>query len=448
MGLALRASRGKAESVMLGLISFAISAHTFPIMPWTTVDGLCLVSVGSFLCLRRSNGTAKTLGYILLGCACLCRQTYIAVIPLAAVVLGDWRRARYWLAAAAPLAAYAAYLYSKGAVPSAMLQFSARSALIEVGVLNYLREGKVAWAAIFGYFAMSLVIGVSRAGATSPKMSSLVKQAGVALLYLVFVLCAAAIGFGKSSGAAFVLFGCALGCVGRRALEDGWLTEPVRAGTLALAIAWCASISLGANTPALAAGVFVPLIAAYCYTARPNGSAKVSGQRLRVVLTVGVAVLTMFSFARGRTRYVYRDRPASELNRPLGQVLAGGNGIQTNEVTYNFLFDLDKAIEKCGTREYAVVPDVAAHWIRSSQHNPLSIDWAQRAELPIEPLMDRVIREIDERRGRVVVIVAKVRARSLASAENPLDLPEEDISAHVRASWHKLDETRYFDLYE
>ncbi|MGB2962025.1 MAG: hypothetical protein WBC52_06380, partial [Candidatus Omnitrophota bacterium] len=96
----LKISFNAVEKVIFALIAFAFSSHTFPIMAWYTIDGLFLLSIGLGLCLRRSQDSKLT-GYTLIGMAYLCKQSFLPMI-FVIVILGDWRRIRFWLAMAMP----------------------------------------------------------------------------------------------------------------------------------------------------------------------------------------------------------------------------------------------------------------------------------------------------------------------------------------------------------
>ena len=46
MGTVTRLHLGLANKVLLALITFTVSVHTFPIMAWHTIDGLFFISIG------------------------------------------------------------------------------------------------------------------------------------------------------------------------------------------------------------------------------------------------------------------------------------------------------------------------------------------------------------------------------------------------------------------
>ncbi|MDD1751417.1 MAG: hypothetical protein LUO89_16250 [Methanothrix sp.] len=112
---------------VLGLISFAFTACMLPILIAPALDGLFLISVGLLLVLRRES-LSKLSGYFLIGFSYLCKQNFIFVFPAVLVLLGDWKRIRYWAAAVFPGALYVALLSAFGALPDAVIQLGSTRA--------------------------------------------------------------------------------------------------------------------------------------------------------------------------------------------------------------------------------------------------------------------------------------------------------------------------------
>jgi hypothetical protein len=134
----------------------------------------------------------------------------------------------------------------------------------------------------------------------------------------------------------------------------------------------------------------------------------------------------------------------------LDGVLPGGRLIYTNPNTYDFLVDLDNATDAVSARNrtYAIIPDVPGYWVQSRQTNPLPVDWPQPVELNNQYLIDRVTRDLEAKRGEVVVIVQKVYAFYLADGFVPLDDDEYAVVKYVRTHFRKTGETEFFELYE
>ena len=264
----------------------------------------------------------------------------------------------------------------------------------------------------------------------------------------------------------FAVFGTVTGLLLFFLYKDKKVTPLIRCGVMLLIIAWSVSLSKGYNTPALAMGVLVLFLmgCAISFSRAPAGSYE-SGrldesvlvrslthlnlQNCINILTVLLLIGTLIAFSVARVTYIYREMPASQLTYDLGEVLTGGKLIKTNRNTYLLLKDLEVARDMAKDKEksYAIIPDAAANWIKSSQPNPLSIDWPQSTELGRQELRDRIIGDLEGHRGRLIVIVQKYRAASLASGFSLL--PDRYyVVQYIQSHWSKTGETQFFELYE
>jgi hypothetical protein len=192
-------------------------------------------------------------------------------------------------------------------------------------------------------------------------------------------------------------------------------------------------------------GPLFTILVAFVYSRRES----LNPRFLQTALVVaGVAIL--LGFGASRPYYIYREQPSSELTRSLDGVLPGGRLIYTNPNTYEFLIDLNNAIDVVTAREgtYAIIPDVPGYWVQASQTNPLPVDWPQPVELGNQYLIERVIMDLAAERGEVTVIVQKVQAFDLRDGFVPLDEDQYPVVQYVRTNFKKTDETEFFELYE
>jgi len=251
---------------------------------------------------------------------------------------------------------------------------------------------------------------------------------------------------GSLAAVSFGVVGMVLGVVLYRALKgitcDG---DKTAVALIALLLAWSASLSVGYNYPALLLGPLFAILAAIVYSKREALNPRFLQATL---IIVGVAIL--LSFVVSRPYYIYREQPSSELTESVDGVLPGGKLIYTNPNTYEFLVDLNNAIDAVSVRDrtYAIIPEVAGYWVQSTQTNPLPIDWPWPVELSNQYLTDRVINDLTAKRGEVVVIVQKVDALDLADGFIPLDEDQYPVVKYVRERFKKTDETEFFELYE
>jgi len=428
------------------LIAFAASAHSFPIIAWHTIDGLLFVSLGLWLA-GHENARKKIPGYALIGMGYLCKQNFALFVPLVLAILGDWRNVRCWLAAALPGLAYFGFVLAAGAAADAVVQLSSQADLLSSGVIAYLDKGRFLGAlAAVGFLSLVLRPPGKRSVITG---TGLRRQLGLAGLYLVPVVgVAICLAVGYLFKASFVLFWWLAGVVGFAFLPGTTAAPRARkAFLLVLAGAWCVSISEGYNTPVLLAG---PLIVALLAAESIIPGLSFSLPK-KLLLMLPIAALIVAGFVVGRYTHIYREQTAGNLTHDLGEVLSGGKLIRTNPYTWTLLDELGQLardIRKSG-KTPAILPGVAAYWVKSDFLNPLPVDWALNIELDRDTLVRRVTGILEQNRGKIVVIVQKISDRLLPDGfiyNNDLDLNR--VIAWVREHFSKVHETSLHEVYE
>lgn len=423
------------QKLAVALIAFAATTHTKHITAWHSIDGLFFIAIGTYLCIRGKRAS-RFAGYLLLGLAPLCKQSFIFVAPLTLFILNDWRKPKYWLAVATPGFCYLAYLVVARALPDAWIQLTAHQELLTVGVKQFLSKR----------MALSFIAGCLAALAWRRTASIGKAHALVWLGTFYFgslMLTAIALWFGVMVGGAFGLFGFLAGAT--LCLQAaGKLTPDKRtASLLVLVSAWSVSLSGGYNSPALMAGPLVAVLIAWTLSIYPRQFP------VRYSLPLAAIVIAL-CFGIARTKYIYRDRSAANLTQHLESVLPGARHVYTNPNTFAFMTDLNKAVQfvKGQHKQYAILPDTAAHWVTATQPNPLPAVWPHADELAARPLMDRFIKAMEARRTDTIFIVQKVEAKDLARGF--VALPNSDyyeVVRYARTHFTKIHETDYFELY-
>ncbi len=453
------------EKIAVAPIAFVFSAHYFPIMAWHTIDALFLTTLGILLCLEESK-VAKMAGYVILGMAPVCRLNFLPMIPITLILLNDWRQKRLWLLACIPILAYGAYLAANGAVPDAILQLTTHTNVLHAGVVRYVTTWGVPWGILIGVIATVMAYG-SLDLKLLTRMGIGTRECGALVLFLVTLAAACSLVGGKYIGSAsFGILGAVFGAMMYFFAKEQRLTAQIRCGLLAIFAAWCTSISLGYQTPALASGPLVLLLIACGLSARKIAAETKVSYESRYPLIGGLfhpkafwkhanlvlillTVVSLVAFGIARRNHIYREQAASNLRYDLSGKFAGARLIRTNENTYRFLIDLENAknIVKDKGKRYCILPDIAANWVKSLQSNPISIDWPQRTELGRRELVDRVIGDLEANRGKVIVIVQKYAAAALSSGFTPLTRSNAVVN-HVRSNFSKIGETDFFEFYE
>lgn len=442
-----RISLPAVVSIGLALLTLCFDVHNFPILAWHSIDALLFTWLG-FAAITRERESLKTLGYLLLGCAPLFRQNFL-LVPLAGLILsGDWRRWRHWLAMLAPGAVMLVLLLVAGAWSQFWSQLTAQSGLYEAGIKPYLEDVPFRKGAIVGALGvLSLFLAQRRIRPRGWQIA--VAVAGVVLLFLTPALAISYLYDGRFAWKPCMrIIGATVGCSALLLILEHEYRRLALPLLFTLFVAWSVSVSIGYQTTALISGALALLLMLTAYLLIDKLEFRRHLRRLGHLLVGLILAFTLIAFVHTRRTDVYRDRAASELTMPVGDVLAGGEMIYTNPRTFAFMADLRKARNMVQKGRYAIIPDFACHWIDSRQPNPLPVDWVQATELSTPALVAQVIDTMETQRGELTVIVEKISARFVARQEIPLpDSDRYSVVNYVKSHWQLAGETKYFSLY-
>jgi hypothetical protein len=432
------------EQTAFAFISFTFCCHSFPPMAWHTIDGLFLCVLGLYI-RDESFACSAVVGYFLIGAAYLCKQSFVFAAPGLLLILGDWRKWKCLLAAILPGIFYVAYLLLSGGLFDGLQQLLSQTGILQAGIQSYFINrfflGLLAGLAVTGFWYGEYAEG-------RPCARKLYRAIELALIAVVFYFAIKDLLINGVCDSSFVVFGVVCGSLVYLILKGGLAqNNELKTGTTVALLAWSASLSLGYNYPALGSGILMTFLFALSYH-----HFTWTDLRRRSFVSLAFALMAISAFHYTRIHYIYREQPVSQLTCPLGDVLPGARLIRTNPNTYVFLADLNVAIRSVVNNgmKYAIIPDVAAHWVKAEQRNPLPVDWTQGTELSTAALTDRIVKSLDQQRSQQVVIVQKVKADELASGF--VELKTEDrhyaVVTYVRTHFEKIGETRYFDLYK
>jgi hypothetical protein len=433
------------ERAAVALMAFAISAHTFIISPFPAIDGLWIVSLGLPLCMSRGS-FRKFLGYGLVGAACLCKQNFLAVGPVLLVLLADWRRMRYWLALALPPLAYVVVMGLTGAFVDFKTQLTSHTELMGTGFRRFWHAYELYCGFLGAYFGLLVVSGEVKTPQWNLPLN--LRRWLISLgTAFIFIPPAAGVAWSWDMSVkwSFVLFGMVVGATVFSLCHRDSAFAAIRAGFLVVVMMWTVSISIGYNCPALGGGLAVALLAIYLRTLLPTDAA---GTRFRVAWRSGLLACTavmLICFGIGRSWHIYMEQPAWKLTCSLNDVLPGGRMIRTNPVTFEYMKELHDLTQQVEGREYAILPDAAIYWVKARQNNPLPTSWPLDFELSTPALFNRFTQALETRRGRLTILVAKVKGFNLVNKAAP---DWYAIVPYVESHFHKVGETQFWAVYE
>lgn len=440
-GLMLRAARVRPRGlpqVALAAAGMMLSAHTFPVLAWHTIDALFACTLGLVLVERRRT---RLLGYALLGFAALCKQNFALMAPLVVLLRGDRRELRAWLAVGSMPALYVSWVGLHHGLPDLVEQLTAQSDLWTAGWKSFVGRPSLGLR-----FALGVVLGLLAFGRRLDALVDRRRGLLVAVVCIAILVEASTI-FEKNEdyGAfSFDLFAMAAGVVAASmgTEDDEWW----RIALVAVVLAWSTTLSMGYVMPALASAPLVSVLGSVGLRGLERGPDRRLLPHWSSAALVGVAALVLLRVDVVRHRNIYRDQQALLLTATVDHVFAGTKGIRTSVPMREFADDLRLAIEKAGPGEYAILPDLAAFWVRRPQ--PLVTVWPLNAELASPELHHRALVETDLRRGRITLIVAKVTVESIAGGGGQsVTEAYSDLVGEVRRAWKLVDSTRDFDIY-
>ncbi len=429
--------------------AFFLTAHVFPVMAWHSLDGLLLGTAAVWFAARGTPCGLRA-AFVCAGLAALCRQNFALFGPLLLLAIPDPRKWRAMFWAALPPLAYLGATLAAGCLPDFLRQVtSPGGALRSVAWQNYLDAPGFLPAIAVGALAAALIHRVgSRHAATAGALAL-----GVPMLAAGLAAHRLTQGPGAFHAAAYGLFGLALGltlaiAVIRRGLAADRL--PLVAG---LALAWVTAISIGWNSPALAAGLLLVVIwrASHLSAPPPPAGAAPVGRQSTLAALAMLAVVSL-AFRHARQLYPYRDAAAAELTFEAGPVFPGATGLRTNVRTFAVLQDLRRQLDRFeaeGT-PYALLTDCAAVWIRSPQRNPLPCEWPQITELGYDQhSVDRMTGAIRQLPPNARILVQRVLISELGYTLAPLGTGwgYYAVQNWVRAHGQRVGQTVYFEIY-
>jgi hypothetical protein len=434
------------EKVCLALISFATSAHTFPVMAWHTIDGLFLISIGLLFCVTE-NSLSKFAGYLIIGLSYLCKQSFIFVAPLTIIILGDWRRIKLWLAILTPGVMYLLFLLCTNAIPDAFVQLlSHKDSFLAINGSYF--DWEMMLGILIGTLSTHLII--EKELIKTPFRKDLPEWVGLLMLSVIPMIgISISLISDRYRLISYGIFGLVLGVVNHLFIKRLDKTnDQIRIALIALLLAWSSSLSIGYNMPILASGQLLSVLLAFSYPFFKDELEKHFNRPIYTVTLFGLTAIVLLFFGLARFHSIYREDVGLNLTENLDAVLPGGKGIRTNENTFSFLNDLREAARVSQTfgATYTILPDCAGWWVKSQETNPISIDWPQDTELSSTESVDRVVKELESMRKSNIIIVQKFEANKLAGGFFPLGKGYSVVN-YVRDNFSLVYETPYFLLY-
>lgn len=408
---------------LIFLIAFYLCIHSFPIIAWTTIDGIFCIITGTYLS-TFDNKYIKQFGYGIAGFAVLCKQNFIFLPFLLIILNRDYKNIGVWLFTILPMLVYVEMVYFSGSIKNAIEQFTIRTELFQVGVKSYLLNPYL-W----------LGFGVSQIVFWATKSNKFIAAKHLFLLLLPVLLLAALCIRNSYKATFFLEFGVLISLIIIKIIQrsnEKWFLIFV------MILAWSSSISLGWNSPGLASGIiWIALLSEVDF----------SKKWLNYILIFSFAGSSVL-FIYLRTHFIYRDKKAVELQYKLDSIY-GFSGIVTNKNTSSAMKELNGICSKLNKNNYAIIADYAGFWASHFNANPAKIDWSIHDEMPSEKLNAQYWNSLASNKKVKFIIVQKYYSEYLADSlvEIKMNDKQYNLIDSVQSHYIKKWEGKYFSVF-
>lgn len=426
-GRAKMGINGKKWMWLLGAcVLFTLGLHQFPLLAWHTIDGLLLGLLGFWLCEQKYHA----FGFLLLGLSTLCKQNFLALVPLFYFFYFRQIKILHLPLPFLPILGYVFWVFFHGGLPNMLSQLTAEHSLWEAGFLTYAKDPY--FLAILG---LLLLLAFLRR-----KISFFqwlyhwtIPAFGVGIFALLGIGKIEMTGARLPFALGFLIWGVMLWTAQNPLKTKIYAAPRFRLLTFILGMAWMSGISMTYNTPVFLLGPLIWYLLLFEWPAF---------RQLPKLFFPTTALLVLLVFHHARTHHIYRDLPQKKLTYEIGHLLPGGKGIYTGKSTFELLESLGNLAQKYP--KHAVIPDFAAYWIHPQNQNPLPIDWPSALELQSPDLLAQTIAALPKAEH---LFIAKYYTRNIAFEQQAIEKGSYPLIDHIRQNLPKVAENEHFEVY-
>ena len=411
------------EKYALILICFIFNVHYFPASVLHTIDGLLMSIIGLNIIISKNRW--NILGYFFIGFAALCKQNYLIVLPVSIILLGREKIIQNILTGILPIIIYVVSISALGGWNDLTTQLSGHNELLKVGFVAYL----------FNPFFLITFLGVLL-------FNKLFKNYYLSFLFfIVYLLLLITNHYHGKLG--FIIVAYLVAILLTYLFKPPYnFKEEVKSLFITIVLAWCVSISVGYNSPALfVGGCFAWLLLL------PNYSFFYSFKNTKSKLISCSIFLAIAGFIYARYTNIYRDGKVCQLNYKLDKLVEGASGIYTNKNTFAVLKELD-SLKKTNSN-LIVLPDFTACNILHSHQSKILTEWPNKTEIPNEKIVKKVTSKINGD-TTLTFAVPVFQTALLPTGFSPLENSGKDyaIIRYIKAHYTTKVAVSYFIIYK
>lgn len=427
---------------LLGAFCYVITVHNFPPMPWHTLDGILMASIGFFVMTRGPKLYWTIPGLIILSMSALAKQPYgIAPIVGSALLffLYERRLAILSVLGTAALGLGALFVVDL-ATPDTSLFGTLMGQVSGVTSLQDLRFGayqRYVRPVVLSFLPITVLWAILRFRMPFPKADRIVSW----VIWLGFI--AMAIGhvvFTWKEGTFMpprlgfyhaLLFGGMI-----TAVFFWWDKIDRKAMALLLAmgaIDWASGISWGFVVPVLYS---TPAVVGIVYFLLNGLEYKPSWWYFpSIVAALFIGFFLMY-------QYPYREPHRSELTHNIGEIFPKMNHIYTHKAMYDKFGELDRMHRKWGDN-FTVLPAFPIANYVTNTRPAIHVDWAHDAEINYDFGMKKILARMDATQPYVFMEKGKE-----IEAYSPDTQYRSSLTRHVLENWTAVDSSEYFIVFE
>jgi hypothetical protein len=374
---------------LLAGISFALNIHSFPLMAWTTIDAIFILSLGLLIRTKVSSDSWwNIIAYSLLSMAALCRQTFLPVAFLSMWLFQDFRKLKAFVGIFVPYILFAIYLLIHGVIKEALEQMMISGTSIQL-VLKVLLQYKGTYLGLL-LGAILVIIWQRQKQKQSDIMGYIIVSMSFALAILTMAL------FYHSNSYRYLpstIWICGLPILGSE-MRFHRLSRFHTLGIFVLVVSGLTAISIGYPSPALIMAwpwLFILFWALKRFTplVRLSWMSIIS---FLIVLVLSVLV---------RLNHIYREPRSEYLHYKTKH--PGLKGIWMDKQTASELNEL-WLWKKHLKGKKAVLFDFAACRMDAIGEIPLKGDWLTEQEFPSKNLQNMLFKDVTKRQNRYWIV--------------------------------------------
>ena len=467
---------------LTGISVFVLNVNTYHLYPWTTIDGVFFSIIGfSFLIKLFSTkiSSSKKDYYIsaalfLFSISALCKQNFIFLAAFIFIFIIYFyikeKRSKVlpivMITGGLPFAIYLIMLVSTDSFQYFIQQMTGRTELFETGILRYIKSFlKVRLlplnfiVLILFFFAFldrikpNFISKYNLIAYFSGKKKSF-WQITILLYFLMTIYTAFRIFLSDdylsiTHEAFWILLILFVMVIYIKALSKTQAAIII----FTILLSWVTSISLGANFPGYVFGILISMNFILINSINNKLQLFVFSLSQKKVLPYYFAVLVSLLFVisiLGQRNINYRELPASNLTKNLGELFPEFGHIKTNPATFNYYSDFKKLYEANPKMKghFVLLPNNAAIYPLLKSKNPFPLDWMQKDEYvgAEDQLLEKLVNILENE--KVYILLDRFNSKEMATEQ--IDMDYNDYS-YIRIIQEKCKKVKtgseFFDVY-